>query len=565
MNFNHTKFALLGLIFQLSFVSLSSAQTAPGMVWVQFANKHNSLYSLQQPSEYLSLSTINRRLKEGIGFDSLDLPVNPEYVSAMIALGNMELHHKSKWFNAATVRIVDTAMMQTTIDAIRALSFVADVKSVTSRRFSHEIDKEVGMTDTRSGGDVLEEEQEYGPSFRQISMLNGHLLHRLGYTGKGRKIAVFDAGWIRTDILPAFGHLYEEGRIVEIKDFVSPNEIAVYGKSTHGTFVLSHMAGLIPDSLIGTAPGASYYLFRTENVEGEYLVEEDNWVAAAEYADSIGVDLINSSLGYSLFDDPSMNHSYSDMNGQSTRSSIAAGIASRKGILVVNSAGNSGSSAWRYITAPSDGKGVMAVGSVNSEEQHSFFSSYGPASDGDVKPNVMTMGEQTVFADMDSTIRKGNGTSFSAPILTGLAACLWEAFPERSSKEIFRAIEQSAHLYFMPNDSMGHGIPDFWKAFEFLRSSNAVPAGELNVQVFPNPSNGFLSVIINQRTTESPRYEVRDYAGRLVLTGTGFTGPIDQDYYQGKIDVSSLSSGLYFLILDAGDDRSVLRFEKMTP
>ncbi|MFN8862709.1 MAG: S8 family serine peptidase [Flavobacteriales bacterium] len=553
----------LFFILLLSWPAVARLQTAPHTFWVRFTDKSGTPYSLSEPLEFLSQDCIDRRVRQGIGLDSRDLPVNPSYVNGVTAVGNVELHHRSKWFNAITVRIIDTLLETTTLESIQALPFVSEIKSVSRSRSPLHMDKFEVQADERS---LLGEESEaaYGPSFRQISMINGHLLHEMGYTGAGRRIAVFDAGWVRTDILPAFSHLYESGRIAGTRDFVTPDADSVYFKSAHGTYVLSHMAGIIPDSLLGTAPDATYYLFRTEDVNGEYLIEEDNWVAAAEYADSLGIEIINSSLGYSRFDDPVMDHEYEDMDGETTRSSIAADIASEKGILVINSAGNSGAGTWRYITAPSDGDLVMSVGAVDADSLRAFFSSYGPSSDGDVKPNVMAMGRQTVFADLDSTIRTGNGTSFSAPIITGLAACLWQAFPYRTAREIFHAIQQSAHLCSNPNDSLGHGLPDFKQAYLMLRGEQFEMEGPFSAQVFPNPTRGGLTISLTTPDDLPVDIEIADMSGRIVRRINNFGNSQLGLYLQGWIDLSELSGGLYLLTLRNANTSQTIRIQKIT-
>ncbi|MFN9392675.1 MAG: S8 family serine peptidase [Flavobacteriales bacterium] len=555
-----TLLALLALVLPIE----AAAQTAPHAYWVRFVDKTGTPFSLNRPEEFLSERSISRRLNEGIGFDERDLPVNPAYISQVMGVGNLTLHNRSKWFNACTIRIQDTLLEAATLEALAALPCVAELRRVNASR--RPVDK---LTDpcpaSRSENSGPVSEPDYGPSFRQISMLNGHLLHQMNYTGKGVRIAVFDGGWSQTDVLPAFKHLYESGRIAGTRDFVTPEADSVYFKSAHGTYVLSHMAGIIPDSLMGTAPDAIYYLFRTEDVNDEFLIEEDNWVAAAEYADSIGVDLINSSLGYSLFDDPAMDHSYGDMDGETARSSIAADIASEKGILVVNSAGNSGASAWRYITAPGDGDFVLCVGAVDADSLRAFFSSYGPSSDGDVKPNVMAMGRQTVFADLDSTIRRGNGTSFSAPIITGLAACLMEAFPLASARDVFLAIQESAHLYSTPNDSLGHGLPDFHKAYELLRKGQEVFSNDVfDARLFPNPAPGVFTLVLEVMQGDAPSVRILDASGREVRSPAAPAGPFLNSQFQGRFDIRDLADGIYFVEITNSSGRMALRLSSQS-
>jgi subtilisin family serine protease len=259
--------------------------------------------------------------------------------------------------------------------------------------------------------------------------------------------------------------------------------------------VLSIMAGNFPGKLVGTAPEASYLLIRSEDINTEFITEEDNWIAAAEYADSAGVDIINSSLGYFTFDDSNMNHTYADMDGNTTRVTKAANIAVSRGILVFASAGNEGrdNQGWKYIIAPSDGDSVIAVGAVNKEGVPAPFTSYGPASDGDIKPNVAAVGWNTVIQKHDGTIGTGNGTSYSSPVIAGITACLWEANPGATAWQVKKALEQSSHLYNNPDSLVGYGIPDMQIA-DYILKANVVKQWEYNTlwMVYPNPATDYI-------------------------------------------------------------------------
>lgn len=544
------------LIFFLT-ACFSLAQTAPGKYWIQFTDKANSPFSLNNPSQFLSPKCIEKRITFGLGFDERDLPVNPQYIDGVLDVGFATVHHSSKWFNAITISVVDT----TIIEAISNLPFVLQVKKIPQIKKPKECDKFAFECNLRKRT-MLDacEMNNYGHSFRQIEMLNGHLLHELDLRGAGVDIAVFDAGWDRANILPAFANLRDEGRIVMTRDFVFEDSDPVYNQSAHGMFVLSLMAGDITDSLLGTAPDANYYLFRTENPTSEYIVEEDNWVAAAELADSLGIDVINSSLGYSLFDDSTMNHSYADMNGNVTRCTIAADIAASKGILVVNSAGNSGDNPWHYITAPSDGDSVLCVGAVNTWRHRAAFSSFGPSSDGDVKPNVCAMGFDCVIADLDSTIRTGNGTSFSSPITAGLAACLVQAYPHKSNMQILRAIEQSADMYHSPSDSLGYGIPDFWKAYLILQGDTQPYSQSIEATVYPNPCTDALNVIVHAENPCETEYKIYNALGQRVFEGKGFIASGGVGVLKLDNAIENLPPGEYGLFLKESDRHGFLKF-----
>lgn len=551
----------LGLIFSLS----NYAQRAPGKYWVQFANKAGTPYNTAQPEFFLSEKSIYKRAQLGISIGEDDLPVNPDYINGVMVLGNVRLLNRSKWMNSITVQLLDTTLYEDWLNALSTLPYVLSVRRVDGALQTEPKDTWRGQDDVlplanKSG---LLDTTKYGPSFHQIAMINGHVLHELGYEGQGIDIALLDGGWIGTNTLPAFAHLYEDGRLKGVRDFVSPGSDSVYFKSAHGTFVLAHMAGILPDSLYGTAPKANYYLFRTEDVDTEYLIEEDNWLAAAEYCDSLGVDIINSSLGYSRFDDVSQDHSYEDMDGNTTVVTRAADMAAAKGILVVNSAGNSGANSWRYITAPSDGDSVLCVGAVNASRQHAPFSSFGPSADGDVKPNVCAMGQQTVFADLDGTIRRGNGTSFSSPIMAGAAACLWQAFPFLTPIDLLRRIEQSASLYQMPNDSLGNGIPDMWKAFQQLADGRVASGDSDQLNVFPNPANERITFSWNaDSTTEETKYRIIDAVGRVVFSSNQWCAARLQGYYEVSLNITTFAPGLYFFQTESDGETQVARFQK---
>lgn len=560
MSFNFFKLVVVFFVFSMFTIGME-AQTGPGKFWVQFSDKNNSPFSLSNPTDFLSEKCVERRNRLSIGFDQRDLPVNETYINQVLSLGECSLHNKSKWFNAITIATVDTNL----INEIENLPFVIAVKSVETLYADHEIssiDKFSVNDNLRSlrNDDLCCDYNEYGPSFLQIQMLNGHLIHQLGYTGRGVCVALFDAGWGGADQLPAFEKLRNDGRIKMERDFVYKESI--YNRSTHGTFVLSLMAGIIPDSLIGTAPDADYYLFRTEDPLSEFPVEEDNWVAAAEFADSLGIDVINSSLGYSRFDVEALDHSYADMDGNTTRCSIAADIAAAKGIIVVNSAGNSGNNSWRYITAPSDADSILCVGAIDKDMQHAFFSSYGPASDGDVKPDVVTMGQASVYAALDSTIATGNGTSFSSPICAGLVACLVQAFPQKLNMDVIQAVRESASQFNHPDDSLGYGIPDFLQAWLMLANSEHSLVGDFDMLLYPNPCVDQMTMFLHDAKWCNVAYEIYDVSGKRIFDGYGITGDGESGFIKLDQAVQYLTPGNYVLHAGYAGRHSVAHFQK---
>ena len=498
------------LLFTVVLILLTNRVHSQGCYWVAFSDKNNSEYSFNNPEIFLSQRALDRRLRQNIAIDSLDLPVNQWYIDSVLTLDAV-LIHKSKWLNGITVKTENENFQKNVFN----LPFVKNVqltKPLTSTKSSFNKFKEQD-NDLKESIDT----SFYGPSVYQTGLLNGQFLHNQGFRGKDKHIAVLDAGFLNADIYAAFDSLWINEQILGTKDFVDPEQ-DIFKTHYHGMSVLSCMGGNVPGELIGTAIKASFWLLRTEDAASEYLIEEDNWVAAAEFADSAGVDIINSSLGYFEFDDPEMNHTYSDMNGNSTRVTRAANIAVKKGMLVFSSAGNEGNDSWKYIIAPSDGDYVMAVGATDSYGVAASFTSHGPASDGDVKPNIAAVGLNTYLQRSDGYLGYGSGTSFSSPVMAGMAACLWEAFPDATAQEIKQAVESSASLFNKPDSLLGFGIPDMKMAALILGSELTVEwEKDKNWIVYPNPVNDYLFIQYKEET--APRkfaIEILSLDGRLI-------------------------------------------------
>jgi len=354
-------------------------------------------------------------------------------------------------------------------------------------------------------------------------------LHNEGYRGKGIQIAVIDAGFMNVNINPAFDSLRIQGRLLGTKDFINPTS-DIYSEDAHGAMVLSTMTGNLPGQFLGTAPDASFWLIRTEYAPTEYKVETDFWCSGIEFADSAGVDVATSSLGYSTFDDPRMNFTYADMNGKVSRASRAANMAGKKGIIVTVAAGNEGSAAWHYISSPSDADGIITVGAITSVGLSSSFSSFGPSSDGRVKPEVCATGTASALVSTAGTPGYGNGTSFATPIMAGMMACLLQRYKSLDSTvdvaTLLNSVFKSGSLYASPTAQMGYGIPDFMKAEQNLKVFDSIHQVQKSQFVIaPNPvfhtlSIGFIdgrnpldttlriysmtgSMIVNQRLVES--------------------------------------------------------------
>jgi hypothetical protein len=270
--------------------------------------------------------------------------------------------------------------------------------------------------------------------------------------------------------------------------------------------------------LIGTSPDATIVCIRTEEVGSELRIEEDNWIAGAEYADSLGVDVINSSLGYTSFDNREMTYSYQDMDGNTARISIGADIAAKKGILVVNSAGNEGDGVWRYVGAPADADSVMAVGAVDRNRKKANFSSFGPTRDGRIKPSVSARGYQTVVATPTYRVDSVNGTSFSSPVMAGMVTSLWQAFPNKTNMEIKNAVEQSGDLATNPNNYLGYGIPDMIKAYQILSNSSVVLNENTKPIVIPNPFMDYFDILLQGKKDDVVEIKISNILGKTLKT-----------------------------------------------
>lgn len=478
--------------------------------WVAFSNKNNSPWLLSEPEKFLSERSIQRRIKQNIQVDSLDLPVNPSYISQVLDLG-AEFIHSSKWLNGITVK----ATSESFFSEVKQLPFVSEAK-LSKRSFgikSAVVKFQEPETSININNNFI---HNYGESSYQLTQINAQFFHEQNFRGQGMQIAVLDAGFFNVDKYPAFDSLWMNRQILGTKNFVDDSN--VFDSHPHGMSVLSTMGGNVPGMLIGTAPKASYWLIITEENKSEFAIEEDNWVAGAEFADSAGVDIINSSLGYFTFDDPAMDYSYEDMNGSTTRVTKGANIAASRGMLVFSSAGNEGNKEWKYIIAPSDGDSVIGVGAVNSDGRPAAFTSFGPAAGGKIKPNVSATGWNTIIVRPNGEVATGSGTSYSSPVLAGAAACLWQANPHASAHHVKQAIEQSAHLFDKPDSLVGYGIPDLKTADLILKNIFVNKQKNRNTwQVYPNPAKDYIVLQKNEKVTSS-KVQIGFYStdGRLL-------------------------------------------------
>lgn len=514
--------------------------------WVYLTDKQNVSSALANPVSILTQKAIDRKLAHNVLIDERDVPVNEAYISQIKQQVGITVMAKSKWFNAIHVR-----GSEADIDALEGMPFVSRVdyanknlntsKSTISKRQSKLEDVSTTFN--------------YGNALNQIEMFNGNELHIDGYTGAGMTVAVLDAGFPNVNTMTSFERLRNAGNLVGSYDFVN-RSVNVYTNTTsnHGTLVLSDMAGYIENQFVGTAPDASYYLFITEDAPRENPVEESYWVEAAERADSLGVDVINTSLGYTTYDNPNYSHSISDMDGNTTFITKGANIAFEKGMLLVTSAGNSGNDSWGIVGAPADASGVLSIGAVNASGSYAFFSSKGNTTQPNQKPDVVAQGLASYVITENDAIATANGTSFSSPILAGGVTCLWQALPDKTNAEIMQLVRASASQYTQPDFLLGYGIPDLAQALEegVLDETNGEDITEINI--FPNPSEDIVYVNLPDFDVEA-EILFFDVLGKLVFN-------IKTTLTQNSIDISALTPGVYFFKVQSNTNSKTSKFIK---
>lgn len=428
--------------------------------WVEFTDKNNTPYCTCQPAAFLSARALERRARAGIAVVENDLPVDPRYINAL-KINGIKVHSTSRWLNAAAV-VGDSAG----VAALKNLPFVKKVsyigRHIPAKNPPNRASKKrtpVKSYPRPEGG------SEFGYAGLQNSLLEVPALHLAGHRGNGIWVVVMDGGFTNVDTLPFFDSVALKGRLFPGWDFVE-RDGAVYEAAQHGTSVLSVMAADLPGYFVGTAPDATYFLVKTEDTAGEYPIEESNWIAGAEWADSIGADIINASLGYTHFNDTMLNHRYVKLDGRTAIGSRGATIAATKGMIICNSAGNEGDGSWHFIGVPADAPGLVAVGAVDYETRRATFSSFGPTADGRIKPDLVAPGDQVVTAGgLGVQLGLSSGTSLAAPMLSGALAALWSAYPEKTAREILDAVYASADQAGAPDNERGYGLPNMADAW----------------------------------------------------------------------------------------------------
>ena len=506
--------------------------------WVYLADKENVAASIANPISILTQKAIDRKNAHGVVIDDRDVPVNETYITQLKNATGISVLAKSKWFNAVHVR-----GSQTEIESLTSFTFVSVIDFANKN-----LNAKNTKTKTKLNHTKLSKEENnltvfnYGDATNQIEMFNGDKLHLADYTGDGMTIAVLDSGFPNVDNMTSFQRLRNAGNILGTYDFVN-RDIDVYTGTTssHGTWVLSDMAGYIENNFVGTAPDASYYLFITEDAPNENPVEESYWVEAVERADSLGVDLVNTSLGYTTYDNPNYSYTQADMDGNTAFISKGANIAFEKGLLLVTSAGNSGNTSWGIVSAPADASGVFSVGAVDLNGNYASFSSRGNATQPNQKPDVVAQGQASYVIGTNDVIGTLNGTSFSSPILAGGITCLWQALPNKTNAEIMQLVRESATQFTSPDYFLGYGIPNLEWALNTTLAFNTDLADNFDVQIYPNPVRDNLFIKLPD-LSESTTLKIYNILGEEINTYN-----ISESI--NEINTVSLAQGLYIVKL----------------
>lgn len=559
------KYYLFFIFFNILFIGIPfnvSSQNQFGFR-VTFKDKNTTSYSLTNPTAYLSSASLQRRVRQNINIDSTDLPVNKRYTDSVLGKTGGILHSSSKWFNNCVILLSDSSkisklsglsfisriqLVLRTTSPIHSISFNNDTLSKTIPPFA----KLYKTTGTKG---------YYGDTYEQMKVTNGDYLHDKGYRGKGITIAVLDEGFNMVDTLGGFDSLRKRNGIVDTYNF-NTRLSNVFGYSNHGTMVLSTIAGILNNTFVGTAPDANIALYATEYGSTEQPFELDNLVAAMERADSIGTDIISISLGYNGFDLGSMpnpSFSYSDLDGKSTLVAKAANLATTKGILVVSSAGNEGSSTWKKILTPGDADSALTCGSVDINEILAPTSGRGPNASNITKPDVCMVGAPGFVLNNAGTTASVNGTSIATPQLSGLAACLWQAFPNATPYQLKNAIRMSASKSFSPDSNMGWGVPNFLKSYTFLEQyiDTILPSQTV---VYPSPFvNNFFIRLESTFINKNIIWQLFNSQGLKLFEEIA----LGKAYHQ-FIQFSELPSGIYFFKLTTNDLSQILKIEKIS-
>ena len=537
-----TKLFLFVWVFAFGFSA--NAQTKKFVVYFK-DKKSGNPFSITNPGQFLSQRSIQRRITQNLPLDSTDLPVKPAYLNGISNVGATVVY-PLKWLNGA---IVDC--LPELIPTILALPYVVSSKALNSK-----IKESPVKNKSKDGIQSL----DYGQSLSQNSLVGIDSMHSWGFHGEGKLISVLDGGFLNVNEHQAFAHMFANQKLLGTRDVVS-RDGDVFSDHWHGASVLSNIGGFLPGSLVSGAYASSYYLIRTEEVATENEIECAYWAVGLELADSIGSDVVNSSLGYTTFDTQALDYSISIFDGRTTLASRTAGMAARKGMVVVCSAGNEGNnSSWGgWISAPADADSILTVGSVNNGQNYSSFSGKGPTIDGRVKPDLVAVGSGTITADVFSTsgVSANNGTSFSAPIIAGLVAGFWQAHPGLTAMQVINALKASGSNVTLPNNQIGWGLPNFIRAHVIAGSKPAIRF-PLDLQIFPNPTSGneLFIELIDSYAVGNAAFEISDLRGAVALKGNLRFDLVNQKH---SISLPTLAPGMYNVKLEMGGKQFLKR------
>lgn len=507
-------------------ISFSYAQE---LFLVQLKAKENTSTYLENPLQMLSQRSLDRRAKFNVNLDEKDVPISSDRIEQVKQL-NLDYVGQTKWLNTIMVEVTDNSV----IPQLESLTFVESVKSMVRNT---ELKSKQQSKWAETAGRTTD--FDYGRSERFISQINIKPLHDEGFQGQGVFIGVIDAGFPGVNTISAFENLRNENRIVDTYDFVD-NKIDVYDSNSHGTNVLSAMGAEVNGTYVGTAPKATFLLYRSEDSTEETPKELLYWIQAAERADSVGVDLINTSLGYNNFDDSRYNFSYSDMDGKTSLISLGAQVAADKAILLVIAAGNDGRSAWKYILTPADLEDAFTVGANDRRRNPAVFSSFGPNANNVLKPNVSALGQLIPVYNELGEIRNTNGTSIASPVTAGAMAVMLQKFPTTALNVLKQKVQESAHLYTNPSNQLGYGVPDYSKVSDEILSTNDIIAKSSSPKVYPNP---FTTEIKIEHKNIVKQVEIFNLVGQTVV----------QSSFSNIIKTGHLKSGVY--IIKITDDK----------
>jgi len=523
-------------------VICSSFAAQTELVFVYFNDKPNKAAFYANPLSELTQKSLNRRTNLGIALNDQDAPIEQSYIQSIQNLG-IPVTDYSKWLNGVAVTV-----NQAQVNLIKTLPFVSSVQSFAKNSSLTVKIQNQNKWENFEKTNNISTIFNYGSGLEQIDQINLKPLHLAGYTGTGVTIAVIDTGFPWVDTGSAFSRLWTNNQIKGGYDFATKStNIYNPALNNHGSVVLGAIGGYLQNSFVGSAPDADFYLYRSEDTTVEIPEEEMYWIEAAEEADRKGVDLITSSLGYSVFDDPKYSYSYANMNGTTSFIARGAEIAVNKGIFVLIAAGNSGEQPWHYITTPADNAKVFSIGSVDSANLSSSFSSYGPNSTGAIKPDAAARGTNSTTVNNGSLITV-SGTSIATPIAAGGVACLIQAFSTMNRDLMRNKLRETASLYPSHTDQMGYGILNFGSFFNSVLNTSEI-AKKNAVAIFPNPVKNILSIASENEVIS---IEVYDNLGRLITKVSN----------QKSVQVEHFAKGVYYLKIQTKDKVYYKKFIK---